>query len=470
MDPLTLALIIGGGSAFASKMSGAKTSDALKTGILSGGLSMLNPAAAASNPFASAFAEQSGKEGIKSLLIESAKQGLMQRGAKKLGIDPNIAMLGYGMFNTPGKIPGIGADQFNAANQVANAGNIAAEVPTGDFSDYLNSSQQVNVNAAFPGQSTSEIINNSNQYGSMPNFYDPSEFEGGAVGINQIPNNVASQIPVNVAPQISVTEQQGMPFPHRGIPQSNDYDSMIGNQAANYVPPAGGDGGGGTDYLKTITDVFKKDGKYDIDKIAKGATLFGVPAALYLSGAFNQQPKTMYQPTYNTNYPQLRQARGPLQRLDQQGNQVDVAMTAYPEQQYGSSGASPYAWSEKTFYPEKRREGGLISIQKFNAGGLSKAPNKVTHDENDVNNYMRINGYMEDSNGDKNEDTLLAQLADGEFVTRTDGVLGAGIIAGANPKNEKEMREKGAKFFYEQQKRFKRIFDLLDENRARKLH
>jgi hypothetical protein len=446
MDPLTLALIIGGGSAFAAKMGGAKTGDALKSGILSGGLSMLNPAAAASNPFATAFAEQSGKEGIKALLIESAKQGLMQRGAKKLGIDPNIAMLGYGMFNTPGKIPGM----TNASEQV-------------------NSSltNNLNVNEAFPGQGTSEIINNSTQYGSMPNFYDPSQLEGGGIpvnvggsGINQIPNNVVSQIPV--------IEQKGMPFPHTGMPQSNDYDSMIGNQARDYVTPAGG--GGDTDYLKTITDVFKKDGKYDIDKIAKGATLFGVPAALYLSGAFKQQPKTMNQPTYNINYPQLRQARGPLQRLDQQGNQVDVAMTAYPEQLYGSSGNDPYAWSQKTFYPEKKREGGLVSIQKFNAGGLSKVPNKVTHDENDVNNYMRINGYMEDSNGDKNEDTLLAQLADGEFVTRTDGVLGAGIIAGANPKNEKEMREKGAKFFYEQQKRFKRIFDLLDENRARKLH
>jgi hypothetical protein len=436
MDPLTLALIIGGGSAFASKMGGAKTGDALKTGILSGGLSMLNPAAAASNPFATAFAEQSGKEGIKALLIESAKQGLMQRGAKKLGIDPNIAMLGYGMFNTPGKIPGM----TNASEQV-------------------NSSltNNLNVNEAFPGQGTSEIINNSTQYGSMPNFYDPSELEGGAIGINQIPNNVVSQIPVNV-PTNQVASTPNYPL----------YDPSELEGGA--IPTNINNGGGDTDYLKTITDVFKKDGKYDIDKIAKGATLFGVPAALYLSGAFKQQPKTMNQPTYNINYPQLRQARGPLQRLDQQGNQVDVAMTAYPEQLYGSSGNDPYAWSQKTFYPEKKREGGLVSIQKFNAGGLSKVPNKVTHDENDVNNYMRINGYMEDSNGDKNEDTLLAQLADGEFVTRTDGVLGAGIIAGANPKNEKEMREKGAKFFYEQQKRFKRIFDLLDENRARKLH
>ena len=449
MDPLTLALIIGGGSAFASKMGGAKTGDALKTGILSGGLSMLNPAAAASNPFATAFAEQSGKEGIKALLIESAKQGLMQRGAKKLGVDPNIAMLGYGMFNTPGKIPGM----TNASEQV-------------------NSSltNNLNVNEAFPGQGTSEIINNSTQYGSMPNFYDPSELEGGAIGINQIPNNVVSQIPVNV-PTNNVVSQIPVNVPTNQVASTPNYPLYDPSELeGGAIPTNINNGGGDTDYLKTITDVFKKDGKYDIDKIAKGATLFGVPAALYLSGAFKQQPKTMNQPTYNINYPQLRQARGPLQRLDQQGNQVDVAMTAYPEQLYGSSGNDPYAWSQKTFYPEKKREGGLVSIQKFNAGGLSKVPNKVTHDENDVNNYMRINGYMEDSNGDKNEDTLLAQLADGEFVTRTDGVLGAGIIAGANPKNEKEMREKGAKFFYEQQKRFKRIFDLLDENRARKLH
>ncbi len=58
---------------------------------------------------------------------------------------------------------------------------------------------------------------------------------------------------------------------------------------------------------------------------------------------------------------------------------------------------------------------------------------------------------------------MLAQLADGEFVTRADGVLGAGIIAGANPNSMKDMREKGAQYFYEQQKRFKRIFDLLEK-------
>ena len=90
----------------------------------------------------------------------------------------------------------------------------------------------------------------------------------------------------------------------------------------------------------------------------------------------------------------------------------------------------------------------------------------MTHDENDSNNYKRATGYVEDGAGvgDKDEDTMLAQLADGEFVTRADGVLGAGIINGGNPNSMKDMREKGAAFFYEQQKRYKRVFDLLKES------
>ena len=98
-------------------------------------------------------------------------------------------------------------------------------------------------------------------------------------------------------------------------------------------------------------------------------------------------------------------------------------------------------------------------------GGINYLPSKTTHDENDANNYVRASGYVEDGAGvgDKDEDTMLAQLADGEFVTRADGVLGAGIIAGANPNSMKDMREKGAKYFYEQQSRYKRVFDLLKE-------
>ena len=114
-------------------------------------------------------------------------------------------------------------------------------------------------------------------------------------------------------------------------------------------------------------------------------------------------------------------------------------------------------------------KGGLAEIKKFSEGGINYLPSKSTHDENDVHNYVRAQGYVEDGagNGDKDEDTMLAQLADGEFVSRADAVLGAGILSGASPKDRKDMRSKGANFFYDQQKKFKRIFDLVDAKRER---
>ena len=119
---------------------------------------------------------------------------------------------------------------------------------------------------------------------------------------------------------------------------------------------------------------------------------------------------------------------------------------------------------------QRLREGGLADVKKFNEGGVNYLPSKISHDENDSTNYVRAMGYVEDGSGagDKDEDTMLAQLADGEFVTRADGVLGAGIIAGANPSSMKDMREKGAQYFYEQQKRYKRVFDLLEGSRNAK--
>ena len=113
-------------------------------------------------------------------------------------------------------------------------------------------------------------------------------------------------------------------------------------------------------------------------------------------------------------------------------------------------------------------QGGIVSaLPRYAQGGINYLPSKVTHDENDVHNYTRATGYVEDGsgNGDKDEDTILAQLADGEFVSRADAILGAGIMAGASPSNFKDMRAKGASYFYEQQARFKRIFDLLDASR-----
>ena len=108
-------------------------------------------------------------------------------------------------------------------------------------------------------------------------------------------------------------------------------------------------------------------------------------------------------------------------------------------------------------------QGGLANmLPKYNEGSVNYLPSKVDHDENDANNYVRAKGYVEDGAGvgDKDEDTMLAQLADGEFVSRADAVLGAGILSGADPKNFKGMRKAGADFFYNQQKQLKRIYDI----------
>tara|TARA_R100001510_G_scaffold55976_1_gene60710 strand:- start:459 stop:1352 length:894 start_codon:yes stop_codon:yes gene_type:complete len=113
-------------------------------------------------------------------------------------------------------------------------------------------------------------------------------------------------------------------------------------------------------------------------------------------------------------------------------------------------------------------QGGLATaIPKYNQGGINYLPSKVDHDETDVNNYVRAKGYVEDGAGvgDKDEDTMLAQLADGEFVSRADAVLGAGILSGADPKSFKGMRKAGADFFYDQQKKFKRIYDLVNASK-----
>lgn len=133
-----------------------------------------------------------------------------------------------------------------------------------------------------------------------------------------------------------------------------------------------------------------------------------------------------------------------------------------------AAGISPYSYQQGnslfTF-----NKGGIAEVKKFNTGGINYLPSKIDHDETDTNNYVRAEGYVEDGsgNGDKDEDTMLAQLADGEFVSRADAILGAGIMEGGDPKSYKDMRKKGAAFFYDQQAKFKRIFDLLDASRKK---
>tara|TARA_Y100000004_G_scaffold4730_1_gene5669 strand:- start:355 stop:1455 length:1101 start_codon:yes stop_codon:yes gene_type:complete len=127
--------------------------------------------------------------------------------------------------------------------------------------------------------------------------------------------------------------------------------------------------------------------------------------------------------------------------------------------------ANVYERTEEMF---AAKQGGLATL-KLKEGGVNYLPSKSDHDEKDANNYVRAIGYVEDGsgNGDKDEDTMLAQLADGEFVSRADAILGAGIMSGANPDDFKDMRRKGAQFFYKQQDSLKRVYDLVsDGNKA----
>jgi len=203
----------------------------------------------------------------------------------------------------------------------------------------------------------------------------------------------------------------------------------------------------------------KKDGSgYDPVKIA--ALAGGVPFAM---GAFDQAPADIYMPGYNMSYLELAKQRGNFKYIDPETGQEKEYDSVYkPEEQgIGQRRLGPYSLDV-----QRLNTGGIAEIKNYNEGGVNYLPSKLSHDENDSTNYVRASGYVEDGSGagDKDEDTMLAQLADGEFVTRADGVLGAGIIAGANPNSFKDMREKGAQYFYEQQKRYKRVFDLLKES------
>jgi hypothetical protein len=261
-------------------------------------------------------------------------------------------------------------------------------------------------------------------------------------------------------------------------------DAKVAEAVANK-----GGSGGITDFMSSLTKGAGTTSQFLGQKIpglgdttvGQGLLYGGGAAALYKSFADSASaPKKSLFYGANVNYadPRIYSQVGPnkfkVGQYDDQGNMTATSIPGSesyvpPEAVYarGDVPGMPYKVAEQMI---TAKEGGLATlkgIKKYNMGG-QVLPSKVTHDENDINNYVRANGHIMDGtgNGDKDEDTVLAQLADGEFVTRTDGVLGAGIIAGANPNNMKQMREKGAKYFYDQQARFKRVFDLLQQSKA----
>jgi len=201
-------------------------------------------------------------------------------------------------------------------------------------------------------------------------------------------------------------------------------------------------------------------------EFSPGKVAAAIGIGSYLGGVFDKEPQDIYTPTYNLAVAELQKQRGGFKYIDAETGVEKVYDQPYiPEadpRNRGDLQIGPYAVTR-----QRLKEGGLAEIKKFNTGGVNYLPSKRTHDEDDAHNYVRASGYVEDGSGtgNKDEDTMLAQLADGEFVTRADGVLGAGIIAGASPNSIKDMREKGAEYFYNQQRRYKRVFDLLQKGR-----
>jgi len=212
---------------------------------------------------------------------------------------------------------------------------------------------------------------------------------------------------------------------------------------------------------KSLLDLLRKGGDPSAD-FSGGRVATAIGLGTYLSGAFDPGPTDIFMPGYNMSYLDLKEQRPGYTYIDPTTGQEKAYTKVYSPEEAGRGQrrVGPYSLNQT-----RLKTGGLAEIKKFNEGGINYLPSKVSHDENDANNYVRASGYVEDGAGagDKDEDTMLAQLADGEFVTRADGVLGAGILAGANPKSMKDMREKGAQYFYEQQRRYKRIFDLLED-------
>jgi len=268
----------------------------------------------------------------------------------------------------------------------------------------------------------------------------------------------------------SVTPSAATPFNMTGYDDAGQYgvrpDYYTGKQPS-FMDKATQTGKDAYSYLFEKTNPKTLEKELDVGK----AALIGIPTALYASGAFEREPYERSMFTYNVNYPDLYRSRkfytqdpktGEVKELPQQGYIPEERADVQEGSKFG-----PYKRETITL-----QQGGLATLNHFREGGINYLPSKTIHDEDNEDNYMRVNGYVEDGagNGDKEEDTMLAQLADGEFVTRTDGVLGAGILSGANPKNAKEMRKLGAEFFYEQQKRFKRIYDLLDASRKATAH
>jgi hypothetical protein len=321
------------------------------------------------------------------------------------------------------------------------------------------------------GASTKNALLNSAIGAVLPGAGGTSALQGGAGGglgalFSSGATPTIGQIAAQGLPQFFASRGGGNPLAYaagQGISGYLGQGNVLGSQTPTGIEPP----------TSTIVDqnaAAKSSGiKAAFDKLGPAGTVaLGAAAIPLLGDMFGGDDKQMrYLPTPNTGYSRLvkagfagtptgfqNYAGQPLEDKDTYQT-VETILGDEPTQ---------------GFKAVEMNQGGIVSVAKFNEGGLGQIlPSKFTHDEDDANNYQRASGFVMDGtgNGKDHEDTMLAQLADGEFVSRSHAVLGAGILAGASPANKKEQRKLGAKYFYEQQARFKRIFDLINANKDR---
>jgi hypothetical protein len=283
------------------------------------------------------------------------------------------------------------------------------------------------------------------KYGGAAPFLAYGGLQGlqGAMGAGQLGQAGTTQ----------ATGLEGLKQAFTGAPQAAQIppgtDSMLtqGIPGLEQVPQTE------ADILKTIKpgdSVTKAASKEAGKKLGTGEMLGLGLAGTTLLGSMGGDDKEQKPEGLNLNYPTVKDIVTRFERRP--GEQLQIGETV--EERIG------------TGYQPRFQQGGLA---QFNNGALvNKLPSKTTNDEKDYSVYRRASNFVidESGNGNGDEDTMLAQLADGEFVTTANAVLGAGIMAGANPNDANQMRDKGAKYFYEQQARFKRIFEMLKKAKA----
>ena len=112
------------------------------------------------------------------------------------------------------------------------------------------------------------------------------------------------------------------------------------------------------------------------------------------------------------------------------------------------------------FHPDNPRFKQIQTMGIKSGALIHKLPSKTKVDENNPKNYKRTSGKLvvdSAGKGSENKDTMLAQLADGEFVTKSKAVRGAGLALGANPKDKKQQKDLGARYFYKQMAEFDKL-------------